>query len=132
MGRRLFVATYSTVPTRHSHNPVTPVIQFHGLLSPAGKLRYMLCPRPIQTRVATALLAPFLTFQLCPQPPEWPRPMLRKVPIGRQSDWGININNAGLGKGLRPEWHTAGRCWPRASRAQLHDQHLLGAAPKVP
>jgi hypothetical protein len=59
----------------------------------------MLCPRPIQTRVATALLALFLTFQLCPQPPEWPRPMLRKVPIGRRSDWGININNAGLGKG---------------------------------
>lgn len=89
-------------------------------------------PRPIQTRVATALLALFLTFQLCPQPREWPRPMLRKVPIGRRSDWGMKINNAGFGKGLRPGWHTAGRCWPRASRAQLHDQHLLGAVPKVP
>jgi hypothetical protein len=43
-------------------------------------------PRPIQTRAVTALLALFLTFQLCPQPREWPRPMLRKVPIGRRSD----------------------------------------------
>lgn len=56
-------------------------------------------PQPIQTHVATALLALFLTFQLCPQPREWPRPMLQKVPIDRRSDWGININNAGFGNG---------------------------------
>ncbi len=58
-------------------------------------------PPPIQTPVATALLALFLTFRLCPQPRQWPRPMLRKVRTGRRSDWGININNAGFEKGTQ-------------------------------
>ena len=47
----------------------------------------------------------------------------------RRSDWRINNNNASfkIGDGI-----LAGRCWPRAFRAQLHDQRLLGAVPKVP
>ena len=58
-------------------------------------------PRPIQTRVVTALLSPFPTFQHCPQLRELPRPMLQKVPIDRRSDWSVNINNAGFEKGSR-------------------------------